>query len=115
MRSRPLFRDGLDADTFKPTRILGKYEFKDEIPCGLLGCREMHKRGVHALVEDQLAEMTAADLGVGHRVLRSVDSLQANAHAAVVVGLDGDRVSVSNADDAAGETSGDSDPDTKQK
>lgn len=46
-QSRPAWRDGLDHTAHKLLRIIGDYSFsaKEQLPCGLKGCRTAHQNG----------------------------------------------------------------------
>ena len=64
-QSRPAWQDGLDHTAHKLLRIIGDYSFsaKEQLPCGLKGCRTAHQNGYIVETVDGLETHIGGDCG----------------------------------------------------
>jgi len=61
--SRPGFDDRLDPTAHQLASIIGRYAFKDRIPCGLSNCRTPHTRGYVVATTDGIETNIGKDCG----------------------------------------------------
>ncbi len=63
IESRPGFRKDLDPDEHSLETIIGRYQFKDRIRCGLSNCRTPHERGYIVVTKSGLETNIGKDCG----------------------------------------------------
>lgn len=60
---RPTFKVGLDPDKHELKSIIGRYVFRDQVPCGLSSCRKPHNKGYVVTTKDSLETNIGKDCG----------------------------------------------------
>lgn len=66
MANRLKFTDQLDKTLHVPESILADYDFTDEVKCGLVGCFEPHKHGIHFACVDGTESNMGKDCAAKH-------------------------------------------------
>lgn len=63
IESRAGFVKDLDPEAHKLAAIIGRYQFKDKIPCGLSNCHTPHRKGYIVATKDGLETNIGKDCG----------------------------------------------------